>query len=94
MAYHLDVLYDETGRLTGNPTKISENVNFFRIGHCSDKHLLISAKYHSQKSNFKTMQLVHLASEGKASQKNKLLWQSRHGTGLRVVKVRAQYVLP
>ncbi|KAJ9061495.1 RHO1 GDP-GTP exchange protein 2 [Entomophthora muscae] len=86
MAYHLDVIHDDSGRLTGNPTKISENVNFFRIGHSSEKHLLISAKYHSQKSNFKTMQLVHFASEGKASQRNKLLWQSRRSTGLRVVK--------
>lgn len=86
MAYHLDVLVDDTGRLASSPTKISENVNFFRIGHCSNKHLLISAKYHSQKSNFKTMQLVNFAEESKASQKNKLLWQSRHATGLRIVK--------
>ncbi|KAI0237005.1 RHO1 GDP-GTP exchange protein 2 [Massospora cicadina] len=86
MAYHLDVVLDDTGHLASGPTKISENVSFFRIGHCSHRHLLISAKYHSQKSNFKTMQLVHFGSENKASQKNKLLWQSRHATGLRVVK--------
>lgn len=86
MAYQLDVVTDLSGKFSTVHTKLSENVNFFRIGMCNYRLLLISAKYHSQKSNFKTMQFVRFSGESKASLKNKLLWQSRHGTGLRVVK--------
>lgn len=73
--------------------KLGENVDYFSVGECDSKKLIISKKESgSNKSQFKVMELEDLNSDSKLNRFynmniGKLLWQSAFNTTIKFYKV-------
>jgi hypothetical protein len=89
-AYSTDMLkFNVSGKKDTQATKIGENVSFFKVGTCGNRDLVVSSKFHDLKSFFKAMELVSGTKSGSLSKgisQGKVLWQSKHATGLRLAK--------